>query len=351
MTVASTPLRKETTGNGVGLNHPYDWKIDNKNELLVTRVTIADSTETTLTVDSDYTVTGVGDAAGGNVVISPALTSAYRLVITSNADYDQASDFTNQASVPPEEVEDALDQLSRQVKQIVEILDRTVKITVGSTNNVETYLEDCQAAQAAAETAQTNAETAETAAETAQGLAEDAQAAAEAAAANAEVGDISAAATVTPTLTDFAVFADVSDSNNPKKATWANVAAAIAETIAAVVIGTARTFTGGQRAGQTAITSTSNSIAIDFSNNNDFTHTLTENTTLANPSNLVAGQSGAIHFTQDASTAYTLAYGSYWDFQGGTAPDAPDTLSSRFTLYYHVRSSTQIEAVLSGEYS
>ena len=108
----------------------------------------------------------------------------------------------------------------------------------------------------------------------------------------------------------------------------------------------AQTFSGAQCCSVTALTSTSASIAIDFSANNQFSHTLTENTTLANPSNVVVGQSGCICLTQHASSPKTLAYGSYYKFAGGTVPTLTATNSASDTLYYNVRSSTFIECSL-----
>lgn len=150
--------------------------------------------------------------------------------------------------------------------------------------------------------------------------------------------DITGQPSATIAATDKIVFSDTSDSGNLKSDTVTG--------IANVVVGATRTYTGAQKASQTSLTSSSASIAIDFALNNDFTHTFTENTTLANPSNIVVGQSGAIFFTQHASSPKTLAFGSYWDFAGGTAPAVTATNSARDTLFYHVRSTTQIEASL-----
>lgn len=104
-------------------------------------------------------------------------------------------------------------------------------------------------------------------------------------------------------------------------------------------------FTVAQRGSATALTSTSASIAVDAALANNFTHTTSENTTLANPSNLVAGQSGVIVITQGA-TARTLAYGSYWKFSGGTVPSLTTTASAVDVLAYYVESSTRITAKL-----
>tara|TARA_R110000737_G_scaffold56106_1_gene80179 strand:- start:14197 stop:16437 length:2241 start_codon:yes stop_codon:yes gene_type:complete len=70
----------------------------------------------------------------------------------------------------------------------------------------------------------------------------------------------------------------------------------------------------------TALTSTSSSIATNAALSESFTHLTTENTTLANPTNLKAGKTYTFTITQSASTARTLAYGSVFKFSGGTAP-------------------------------
>lgn len=109
-------------------------------------------------------------------------------------------------------------------------------------------------------------------------------------------------------------------------------------------------FSAAQRAGETNLTSTAASIAVNFALNNDFKHTFTENTTLANPTNIVVGQSGAIRLTQHVSSPKTLAFGSYWDFAGSSVPTVTATNSARDTLYYHVRSSTLIETSWIGDW-
>ncbi len=88
---------------------------------------------------------------------------------------------------------------------------------------------------------------------------------------------------------------------------------------------------------------------VDASLGNNFTHTFTEHTTLANPTNLVAGQSGVIVFTQHASSPKTLAYGSYWKFANGTAPSVTASNSAVDVLAYYVESSTRITARLIGD--
>ena len=111
----------------------YDWTVENKNHLLVTLVntSVTPNVETTLVVDTNYTVNNVGVDGGGTITPASAHTAGWKIVITSNVPYEQDTDFTNQNSVMPEEAESMADKLGRQIKQIVEILSRTVKTTVG----------------------------------------------------------------------------------------------------------------------------------------------------------------------------------------------------------------------------
>jgi hypothetical protein len=105
-----------------------------------------------------------------------------------------------------------------------------------------------------------------------------------------------------------------------------------------------QSFSVAQRGAATALTSSSASIATNLALANNFTHTLTESTTLANPTNITAGQSGVIVFTQHASSPKTLAFGSYWKFPSGTAPSLTATNSAVDVLAYYVESSTRITA-------
>lgn len=108
---------------------------------------------------------------------------------------------------------------------------------------------------------------------------------------------------------------------------------------------TAQTWTKGQRGEITALTSGS-TITPDFADSNNFSVTLDTSATLANPSNLTAGQSGCIWITQDGTGSRTLAYGSYWDFTGGTAPTLSTAAGAVDCLVYAVQSSTKITATL-----
>mgnify|MGYP006281910605 FL=1 len=110
-------------------------------------------------------------------------------------------------------------------------------------------------------------------------------------------------------------------------------------------LATAQSFTAQQRGAISALTD-GTTITPDFSLANNFSVTLGGNRTLANPTNLTAGASGAIFITQDGTGSRTLAYGSYWDFSGGTAPTLTTAASAIDVLVYTVRSTTSIAATL-----
>jgi len=92
-------------------------------------------------------------------------------------------------------------------------------------------------------------------------------------------------------------------------------------------------------------------ITPDFGANQNFTVTLAGNRTLANPSNMVVGQTGSIFVVQDGTGSRTLSFGSYWDFAGGTAPTLTTTASAVDRIDYIVRTSTSIHAVATLAYS
>ncbi|REJ66027.1 MAG: hypothetical protein DWQ28_08030 [Proteobacteria bacterium] len=89
----------------------------------------------------------------------------------------------------------------------------------------------------------------------------------------------------------------------------------------------------------------------DFATHCNFTLTLGTNVTLANPSNLTAGQSGSIFLVQDGTGSRTITFGSYWDFAGGTAPTLSTAANSVDRLDYIVRTTGSIHAVVTLAYS
>lgn len=131
---------------------------------------------------------------------------------------------------------------------------------------------------------------------------------------------------------------------------WASTQAAAAD----VWTGTNQTKyisakTAQDAAAPTALTSGA-TITPDFNAGSNFTLTLAHNATLANPSNLQAGDSGAIEITQDSGAPYTLAYGSQWKFPGG-APVLSTAAGAVDLITYWAPTTGRILATLTKAYS
>jgi hypothetical protein len=109
-----------------------------------------------------------------------------------------------------------------------------------------------------------------------------------------------------------------------------------------------QTYTAAQRGGVTTLTDGA-TITPDFAATNNFQVTLAGNRTLANPTNVVAGQSGVIKVTQDATGSRTLAYGSSFDFAAGAAPVLTTTANAVDLLVYYADTSTNITVRLIGD--
>jgi len=124
----------------------------------------------------------------------------------------------------------------------------------------------------------------------------------------------------------------------------------------ASTFGSASTFSGlvTAQAGAVAVIDTltdAATITPDLASGCNFTVTLGGNRTLANPSNITAGQSGSIFIIQDGTGSRSLSWGSYWDFPGGTAPTLTTTSGAIDRVDYVVRSTTSIHTVFTANYS
>jgi hypothetical protein len=92
-------------------------------------------------------------------------------------------------------------------------------------------------------------------------------------------------------------------------------------------------------------------ITPDLAADCNFTVTLGGARTIANPTNITAGQSGSIFLVQDGTGGRKASWGSYWDFPGGTAPTLSTAANAVDRVDYIVRSSTSIHTVFTANYS
>lgn len=116
MTVSTQVSRNEYTGNGATTQYDFTFRILDKSHLLVQ---LLDASENimTLTLGTDYTVTGVNRYNGGKVVLTSALPTGYKISIERSTPVTQETSIRNQGGFFPEIHEDAFDKLTMLVQQ------------------------------------------------------------------------------------------------------------------------------------------------------------------------------------------------------------------------------------------
>ena len=138
MTVATTNITSGPyTGTGSGSTFSYDFRVDDKTQLSVWETTDA-GVKTLLTVDSDYTVAGVGVDGGGIITrLAGNLPTDYIWYIRSNYADTQSTAFASQGGFLPSVHEAALDKRTFVSQQQQDLFRRAIKLD-DSDESVET---------------------------------------------------------------------------------------------------------------------------------------------------------------------------------------------------------------------
>lgn len=128
MTITSENKRNQYTITEAQVVFPYTFRILAQGNLLVIHTT-AVGVETELELTTNYTVSGVGDAGGGNVTTcgddSPYPTDD-TITIIRDVPLTQLTDYVEHDTFPAESHEDALDKLIMIVQEYAERLDRAL---------------------------------------------------------------------------------------------------------------------------------------------------------------------------------------------------------------------------------
>jgi len=138
MTVNSTNIVSGPyPGNGIADTFNYGFRIEDKTQLKVFE-TDDEGVETELTVDTDYTVAGIGVDAGGTVTrVAGALPTGYTWYIRSDYDQTQLTAFGSQGGFFPDVHEAAMDKLTFLIQQIQDLLNRSLRVSESYTGSVE----------------------------------------------------------------------------------------------------------------------------------------------------------------------------------------------------------------------
>jgi len=131
MTVSSTTVKNSYSGNGSTTQFAYGYKIFADTDLIVIIRTDSTGAETVKTLTTHYTVSGAGDASGGNVTFTSGNTpaSGQTVVIIREVPQTQAIDYIANDPFPAESHEEGLDRGTMTTQQVQEELNRAIKLS------------------------------------------------------------------------------------------------------------------------------------------------------------------------------------------------------------------------------
>ncbi|MEK9694777.1 MAG: hypothetical protein VW270_03375, partial [Candidatus Poseidoniales archaeon] len=132
MTVSSTNVDDLYSGNGSTTVFSYTFKILSASDILVKLRNDFFETEYTKTLNSDYTVTGVGETSGGTVVFTTPPANGETVVITRVTPITQSTDYVENDAFLAESHEAALDRLTFIAQEVKDIAERSVRFSTGA---------------------------------------------------------------------------------------------------------------------------------------------------------------------------------------------------------------------------
>ena len=148
MTIPATTRKAGPfTGNGSNTAFPFTFKVFTTTDVAVIKADV-DGVESTLTLDSDYSVTlnSDQDATPGGTVTYPIsgspLPSTDKLSIKGDVDYQQGTDIPTGGDFNPVVLENALDSLSMQIQQVQEAVSRAAVVPITSAADAEALVAD-----------------------------------------------------------------------------------------------------------------------------------------------------------------------------------------------------------------
>jgi hypothetical protein len=130
MTISTTIVKNSYSGDGSTASFSYTFKVLAESDLTVI-IRSALGTETTKTLTTHYTITGVGDAAGGSITFTagniPSATET--VVLLRDTTQTQSIDYIANDPFPAETHEEGLDRSVILSQEIQEEVDRSIKLS------------------------------------------------------------------------------------------------------------------------------------------------------------------------------------------------------------------------------
>ena len=136
MTISTTIIKNSYSGDGSNKTFTYGFKIADEDfiEVIVkTNSTGAESVRSIGTGSANYSVTGVGEAAGGSVIFVTAPTNLETVILRRSTTQTQALDLIENDNLPANSLENAFDKNLSIIQELQEQLDRSIKISRANT--------------------------------------------------------------------------------------------------------------------------------------------------------------------------------------------------------------------------
>lgn len=128
MTVSSTINRVSYAGDGVTAIFPVPFYFLEDSHLRVVLSNNTTGVETILIQNTDYTVTGAGNQAGGTVTVPNEPAVGYTLLIRRVVPATQETDYVSNDPFPAESHERALDKLTMIAQQVLTDTSKAIKV-------------------------------------------------------------------------------------------------------------------------------------------------------------------------------------------------------------------------------
>ncbi len=132
MSIANQNPVNSYVGNGVVTSFAYTFRILSSADL---KVEVGGAVQT---LGADYTVTGVGDAGGGNVVFAVAPDNSTHnpvVLIYRDIPYERATDYATNGDMLASTVNGDLDRIVMQIQQLYREFKRALKFTRSETDD------------------------------------------------------------------------------------------------------------------------------------------------------------------------------------------------------------------------
>ena len=133
ISIALDDARIQYTATNGQTTFAYDFPITDETHLVVKQTLDSDGTTSTLTLTTEYTVTGEGEESGGNVVLVTGANTDDTITIERDVPEARTTDFTTAGDFFAATLNDELDLQTMMMQQLRRDFDRSLRMSVEDT--------------------------------------------------------------------------------------------------------------------------------------------------------------------------------------------------------------------------